>query len=96
MPLRLSPGKRTHVNNGGDAQVPGDVQRSKNIHAKIAQENSAQRRGQKQVQGNHTVAAIDGGGARIHGFEHEGQRSHHVLNPDDQREGAASRGIVKL
>ena len=85
MPLRLSPGERPHVNNCGDAQVPGDIQRGKNIHAEIAQENSAQRRGQEQVQGNHAVAAIDGGRARVHGFKHEGQRSHHVLDPDDQR-----------
>ena len=37
------------------------------------------------MQGNHAVAAIDGGRARVHGFKHEGQRSHHVLDPDDQR-----------
>ena len=39
------------------------------------------------MQGNHAVAAIGCGGARVHGFKHEGQRSHHVLNPDDQRKG---------
>ena len=38
------------------------------------------------MQGNHAVAAIDGGRARVHGFKHEGQRSHHVLDPDDQGE----------
>ena len=53
---------------------------------KIAQENSAQRGGQEQVQGNHAVAAIGCGRARVHGFKHEGQRSHHVLDPDDQGE----------
>ena len=39
------------------------------------------------MQGNHAVTAIDGGRASVHGFKHEGQRSHHVLNPDHQSEG---------
>ena len=72
MPLRVSPGESPHVDNCGDAQVTGDIQRGKKIHAKIAQENSAQRRGQEKVQRNYAIPAVSGGGTRIHGVKHEG------------------------